>query len=61
MILDKKVKMWTHVASKGIIQDVFITLIFQDIIYKVKTAFISEFDAAYKQKRLKLHVGGRKM
>ena len=27
--------MWAHVASKGIIQDVFITLIFQDIIYKV--------------------------
>ena len=47
--------MWAHVASKGIIHDVFIiTLIFQDIIYKVKTAFNSEFDAAYKQKEIEI-------
>lgn len=29
-------------------------LVFQDIIYKVKTAFNSEFDAAYKQKEFEL-------
>ena len=29
-------------------------MIFQDIIYKVKTAFNSEFDAAYKQKEIEI-------
>ena len=29
-------------------------LIFQDIIYKVKKAFNSEFDAAYKQKEIEI-------
>lgn len=29
-------------------------LIFQDIIYKVKTAFNNEFDAAYKQKEFEI-------
>lgn len=31
-----------------------ITLIFQDVIYKVKTAFNNEFDAVYKQKEFEV-------
>lgn len=31
-----------------------VTLVFQDVIYKVKTAFNREFDAAYKQKEFEV-------